>query len=1159
MTTSDPVFSKVTEFPATDGELLTRFVRAREEAAFAEIVRKHAPMVWRICRHVLRDTSDAEDAFQATFLILVQKAKRIGEPSSLGSWLYKVAHRTALRAASQRRQRSAPTLTEEPPDMETPLRQIEQRERQLALYEELRRLPERYQAPLVLCYLQGLSRSAAAQELECTTAAVKGRLTRGKRLLRMQLARRGIGLSLALVATVPASAQAAAAPEIMKLIDLTIQQGTAYASSGKAPAGDPARSFTLAREGGNAMFWSSMAKPSIAVATAVVALLWLIGNAPSGTAADSAPELAVNAEAENPPKAERVVQAAEDEATPAIASLPASDSGNSQTSRTTNEPAQPQVPEETKIETNYLELLAKAYERMSEAKKVEAHAMSRSDERERNGLLNESRSIFAEAEALKFEAEAQRAIRRAKLLEKQSTVNKKRNSRNTAVSNPPQGQSLQRISANGMFDLKIKLTPSSSEDRARVTLLNGGFQLPAKYPGTVQLGGLTAREAENVIREHLRQFAPDPQVEVSLEGMPEIPGPSATRANMEYRIQPLEFVKIHVRDALPDFPITGDYIVDPSGVVALGTLYGRLKISGLTLEEAETKIRERLSDYLLEPDVSVSYSEKNLERKPQNVAPVGGVSPAEVDALREEIRDLRGRIGQASAVPVSGEPQEYRIQPLEIINVHASRAAPGFPLAGPQIVDPGGTVTLGGAYGRVKVSGLTFEEAEEVIREQLSQYVTDPDVSVSYSEKNLERPQSSISSVAGEPQEYRIQPLDFVRILALNPIPDFPIMGNYIVDPSGVVALGAPYGRFKISGLTLEEAETKIREQLSELLTDPDVSVSYSEKNLERAQSQVAPSGSGTAQELRALRSEIQRLREQIGTDNTSETTSHSKEANVQQLPTHEHPAPIESTIGAQIQELRREIPHLRHAQSAARRVAELAAKSNQQENGDGESDEQASPKLPERRIHSSESFVLKVAFQEETHSEQFWVQVHPSGEVILGPDYAGEIRVAGLTQQEAEDALLAHFEQYLDDPVVSISLMENPFVSARFSEGPAVIRYRLRPQSVVSLHVPQALPDFPLDAEFTVDWFGNLNLGRPYGKVKVGGLTLNQAENVIRDHLSDLLENPSTTVRYAQGMTNSSGLLGDGILLPSELAALQRELQHLEDQVTRSPSTSHN
>jgi RNA polymerase sigma-70 factor (ECF subfamily) len=180
----------------TDGELLKRFVERHEEAAFAVLVRRHGPMVLSVCRRVLRHSHDAEDAFQATFLVLAEKADRLSRPDLLANWLYGVAYRTALHArqrSARRSEREREAAKMIAPSSEP---QGEPEELQRILDEELHRLPQKYRAPLVLCYLEGKTNEEAARVLGWPSGSMSYRLARGRDLLRQRLQSRMGGATL---------------------------------------------------------------------------------------------------------------------------------------------------------------------------------------------------------------------------------------------------------------------------------------------------------------------------------------------------------------------------------------------------------------------------------------------------------------------------------------------------------------------------------------------------------------------------------------------------------------------------------------------------------------------------------------------------------------------------------------------------------------------------------------------------------------------------------------------------------------------------------------------------------------------------------------------------------------------------------------------------
>ncbi len=181
----------------TDDELLARFVASRDEAAFAALVRRHGAMVFGVCRRYLRSVADAEDAWQATFLALARKAASVR--GSVGGWLHTVAYRASRRlqadvARRARREGALIDVVGEDAAAEASWREV-----RYALDDELARLPEKYRAPLILCYLEGLTQDEAARRLGWSRGVLRGRVDRGREQLRVRLARRGLSLSAGLL------------------------------------------------------------------------------------------------------------------------------------------------------------------------------------------------------------------------------------------------------------------------------------------------------------------------------------------------------------------------------------------------------------------------------------------------------------------------------------------------------------------------------------------------------------------------------------------------------------------------------------------------------------------------------------------------------------------------------------------------------------------------------------------------------------------------------------------------------------------------------------------------------------------------------------------------------------------------------------------------
>jgi C-terminal peptidase prc len=216
----------------TDRELLARFAGTHDEAAFAALVQRHGSLVWGVCRRRLRHLQDAEDVFQATFLVLARKAAVVRWRNSVQNWLYEVACRLAaearLKAARRQRHEAAAAI----PAHAAALPSDAGRELASVLDEELQLLPQRYRTPLLLCYLDGQTSDQAARQLGWSLRTLQRRLAQGRELLRHRLTRRGITLSAALLA--PALSEGAVP---VSLATTTVRLAVSFAAGSTATAG----------------------------------------------------------------------------------------------------------------------------------------------------------------------------------------------------------------------------------------------------------------------------------------------------------------------------------------------------------------------------------------------------------------------------------------------------------------------------------------------------------------------------------------------------------------------------------------------------------------------------------------------------------------------------------------------------------------------------------------------------------------------------------------------------------------------------------------------------------------------------------------------------------------------------------------------------------
>jgi RNA polymerase sigma factor (sigma-70 family) len=251
----------------TDGQLLECFVSRRDEAAFEALLRRHGPMVLGVCRRVLRDAHDAEDAFQATFLVLVRKAGSVVPRERVGNWLYGVAVRTALEAktmAARRRlkeRRVRDLLRPEalPAEDWSDVRPL--------LDEELSQLPDKYRVPVVLCDLEGKSRQEAARQLGWPKGTVASRLATARRMLARRLARRGVALAGGALAVVLVHQQASAGVP-PALVAATLKTAALFASGHAPTAGEISKAAALAEGVLKAMLLTRL-KTAVAVMLAL--------------------------------------------------------------------------------------------------------------------------------------------------------------------------------------------------------------------------------------------------------------------------------------------------------------------------------------------------------------------------------------------------------------------------------------------------------------------------------------------------------------------------------------------------------------------------------------------------------------------------------------------------------------------------------------------------------------------------------------------------------------------------------------------------------------------------------------------------------------------------------------------------------------------------
>ncbi len=272
-----------------DADLLERYHRTGDADAFEAIVRRHGGAVLAACRKVLSAEADVEDAFQATFIVLLRSAKSIRKGQSLGGWLSGVAYRVALKALAGSARRQQVEKRQRPSEAETP--DLSWREACAVLHEELDQLPDKYRLPLLLCYLDGKSRDEAAHQLGCTFDVLRGRLDRGREQLRLRLTKRGVTFSAGLLAVLHGSAG------VKGLSGGLVQTTVAVITSGRIPASVAA----LAQRGTAPAFATKLPLIAALVLLAGMVAAAVVSQAPAAAAPTAAPDLAAFAEPAAPP------------------------------------------------------------------------------------------------------------------------------------------------------------------------------------------------------------------------------------------------------------------------------------------------------------------------------------------------------------------------------------------------------------------------------------------------------------------------------------------------------------------------------------------------------------------------------------------------------------------------------------------------------------------------------------------------------------------------------------------------------------------------------------------------------------------------------------------------------------------------------------------
>lgn len=292
----DHLFHHGTAGATGERQLLDKFLADGDETSFEAIVARHGPAVLRVCRQLLNDPNDVDDAFQATFLILVRKARSLHRRDALGGWLYGVAYRVAVRARRDRRMRPAPGSDAAELDQTG---QVEEDELRETVRREVARLPEKYRIPIILCYLEGLSHLEASERLGWPVGTVRGRMARGRDLLRNRLTRRGVTWS-ALTTTLMTTSDARSSTIPEALLESTVRAASRCVLTSSLARTLSGPAITLTEGVLSSMLWNKLKFLALAVAgTSVLTAGLAVISRHLPPAASAAENASVNAHARN--------------------------------------------------------------------------------------------------------------------------------------------------------------------------------------------------------------------------------------------------------------------------------------------------------------------------------------------------------------------------------------------------------------------------------------------------------------------------------------------------------------------------------------------------------------------------------------------------------------------------------------------------------------------------------------------------------------------------------------------------------------------------------------------------------------------------------------------------------------------------------------------
>ena len=542
-----------------------------------------------------------------------------------------------------------------------------------------------------------------------------------------------------------------------------------------------------------------------------------------------------------------------------------------------------------------------------------------------------------------------------------------------------------------------------------------------------------------------------------------------------YIIAPGDVLQIKAIGTLVDQPIDSTYLVEQAGTVAPGPAYGRVKIQGLSLVEAEKAIQESLKKVLRNPEVSVT------------------------------LLGWRDR-----STPAIKLPEPYIIGLGDTLRITALGTLIDQPIDDYFVVEPMGTVALPPDYGRVKVQGLSIEQAEKTVEKSLEKVLRQPTVSISL--MLWQDP----SKYTLPPQPPRIAPGNILDILAANTLLDQPINGPYLVESDGQVTLGPGYGRVNLKGQTFEEAQETVKNQLSKILRSPEVSITLKgwRGSLTRTAKDTTPvsRSSTNVKNQQPLRGRQRTEAAPVIPDLPMPSTKNEWERYIS--PQMEMPGSLPTGLLAKPSE--QALPGLpkeqRKLQEESQREPGNEGKITEQEKRHRTADGKVVP--DSYRLGPGDILVIfndrggRGAGRRERLGDG--IEISKTGIAYLGP-YYGELKLQALSLDEAERVVEKILQEDITkyNPEISITVLdkEDPSKQRKIPDS-----YRISSEDILNIKI-SATPYYQSprrDGALTVQPDGYIDMGQlepsaGFSYKKIKDLTITEAEILVRDSLIEI------------------------------------------------------